>query len=176
MTWTNYLAPDGNVLDVAAYCQIRSSPPLEFADDVTAAALAVEGRYGPMLTTTETVIVERYVDAIDTDYRVTAITGFVGDDGTTYAASDLRAVSPQVVTHADGYQFPPGTLTYTTGYASASAVPMPLVIMGMQVARQLWRARSTQARAEGEPGWSWLWPKQAEALCAPYELAPRGFA
>ena len=172
-----YLAPDGDLAALASYCGIKTPTAAimaDLAEDVAAAAAAVEDRCGPVQVTTATVALRGAQAAIVTPWRPVSLTSYVTEAG------ESLDVSGWII---DGFRvwrtawqiIPAGTLTYTTGYA-AEAIPPALVIVGKQVLRQLWRARIGNPRAEGEPGVGVLWPRQAEVLAEPYALPPLGFA
>ena len=108
--------------------------------------------------------------------RASEVLSFVGDTGSTLAPADFLAEGQTVrLTPFSGLVIPPGVITYRSGWIQ-SEIPSPLIIAGRIIARQLWRARIGNARAEGEPGVGVLIPRQAELLMEPYELAPLGFS
>ena len=173
----SYLAPDGDLTALAAYCGIKTPTAAimaDLAEDVAAAVAAVEHRCGPVESTTATVTLRAPQAAIVAPWRVASITSYVPAGGAAMLPSAFD-IDGHLVTRADGATIPPGVLTYSTGYA-AEAIPPALVIVGKQILRQLWRARIGDPRAEGEPGVGVLWPRQAELLVEPYALAPLGFA
>lgn len=177
----NFLTPGGDLAPLARFCQIKTTGADtlgDLQDDADAAESAVVALCGPVLTTTATLYVPRPKMAIVAPWRVATVTGFAVLGGSTIPASEFR-VDGQTVTRdaLTGYAtwIPVGTLTYTTGYATA---PAALVTAGRMRARQLWQARvgNQNQRVEGTPGVGVDWPKQALDLMRPYLLAPLGFA
>ena len=161
---SSYLAPDGDLSAVATYCGIKTQTAAllaDLAEDVAAATLAVEARCGPVAARTATVALRGARAEILAPWRPVSLTSYVTEAGESLDVS--------------GWIIPAGTLTYSTGYPSGE-VPEPLVIVGRQMVRQLWRARVGNPRAEGEPGVGVLWTNQAELLAGPYLLPPLGFA
>ena len=171
------LAPDGDLSAVATYCGIKTQTAALWADlgeDVAAATLAVEARCGPVAARTATVALRGASAEILAPWRPASLTSYVTEAGESLDVSDW-IVDGYIVTRPGWAIIPAGTLTYSTGYPSGE-VPEPLVIVGRQMVRQLWRARVGNPRAEGEPGVGVLWTRQAELLAAPYFLPDLGFS
>lgn len=176
----NFLTPGGDVTSLASYCQLRTPTNAQkddLAEDAEAAAGAVEGRCGPVLSRPVSYRILTATRAVATPSRVAEVLSFVGDDGSTLTAADFLA-DGQTVRRPPPYLglwIPAGVLTYRSGWAQPE-IPAPLITAGRMIARQLWRARLGNQRVEGEPGVGVLIPRQAELLMEPYQLAPMGFA
>lgn len=177
----NFLTPGGDLAPLARFCQIKTTGAGTLSDlqeDADAAAEALEDLCGPVLTVSATQYVPRPQTAIVARWRVATVTGFAALGNSTIPAAEFR-VDGQTVTRdaLTGYAtwIPVGTLTFTSGFASA---PSALVTAGRMRARQLWQARvgNQNQRVEGTPGVGVDWPKQALDLMRPYLLAPLGFA
>lgn len=171
---------DAALTALLTYCVGRGAytpSPAQLADlmdDAVAAEAQVEYRCGPVLQCTRTHRVMASTTSTVIPTLGATVVSFVGDDGSTLDAATF-VVSGQVIYRSAG--IPAGVLTYQVGWVQAE-IPAPVLTAARMVCRQLWRARlgNQQQRDDGVPGVGVLWPRQAEALIEPYELAPLGFA
>ncbi len=172
----NWLAPDGSVAAIAAYCRTGTSDADALLLDAATACRKVEELCGPVLLTTATLRIRSARATVIAPYRVASVVSLLADDGTTIPPSALD-VEGYLITRLDGAAVPAGVLTSVTGWVQAS-IPQAIITAGLMITRQLLRSRQGNQRAEGDglPGLGVLVPRQAEHLLEPYTLPSLGFA
>lgn len=169
-TW---LHPPGDLDPVARFCGISPQKLPDVSNDlglcVETAVDALERRVGPVVATTVTEYVEPAGASAALRFRPSALTSWVG-------VGDVATIriDGQVVHGPPAGRLPAGLVTYSTGYAAdANSVPAWARTAALLLTRHLWRTQLGNQQASAEtPGSAWLWPKQVEAIIAPYELAP----
>ncbi len=183
-----FLSPLGDLEPIFTACRVPASD--RFRSEViqaaelaamTAASLVVDGYRegdtsfagcGPIAPTEMTQRVKAGATVVALSFPPASVDSFAADDGSTVSVADVT-IDGCIVTFDT--PLPAGVLTYTAGFAET---PAWATAAGLIIAEHYYRTRLGATRVDTTPGAgaAFLVPKAAQALLAPHERTPLGFA
>lgn len=170
-----FLTPGGDIVPLAAFCNVPAARIPEAMADLDTAALTAVGvvedgahkegfrGVGPIVARELTEYTHGASVVALSAHVLTAPTGFIAGGATVRATSGTRV--------------PAGFITYQAGWCETSfTAPQWAVTAGMLIARHIYRTQLGNAKAGQNlaDGVGFLLPNQARSILAPYELGAWG--